>query len=160
MVIPQNLIDKGFSFSEVSEKDLSDYLTIKKICYKKYVDEYFGGWIDDVQIEMNTNAFNKLIGKSNFLKILLHDEVVGFFSFDILEDKISGITIQMIDKAQNMGVGSFYLHHITSLSDKNKTPIFLKVFKSNPTKNLYKKFGFTIYEETQSHYLMRYDPAK
>jgi hypothetical protein len=71
MVIPQNLIDKGFSFSEVNEKDLSDYLVIKKICYKKYVDEYFDGWIDDVQVEMNTNAFNKLIGKSNFLKILL-----------------------------------------------------------------------------------------
>ena len=58
MIIPQNLIDKGFSFTEVSEKDLSDYLAIKKICYKKYVDEYFGGWIDDVQVEMNTNAFN------------------------------------------------------------------------------------------------------
>ena len=67
--------------------------------------------------------------------------------------------IQIIDKAQNMGVGSFYLHHIISLSEKNKTPIFLKVFKSNPAKNLYEKFGFYVYEETQPQYLMRYDPA-
>ena len=155
----QELKDKGFSFSEVSELDLSDYLTVKKICYKKYVDEYYGGWIDDVQVEMNTNAFKRLSGKSTFLKILLNDEVVGFFSFDVLDYKIDGITIQMIDKAQNMGVGSFYLNHITSLSDKNMKPIFLKVFKSNPAKNLYERFGFTVYDETSSHYFMRYDPA-
>jgi ribosomal protein S18 acetylase RimI-like enzyme len=160
MIITQALKNKGFSFSDVTKSDLSDYLSIKKACYKKYVDEYYGGWIDDVQIEMNTNIFNKLCSKSNFLKILLNGEAVGFFSFDVLENKIAGITIQMIDKAQNMGVGSFYLHHITSLSDKNKTPIFLKVFKSNPAKNLYERFGFTVYDETESHYLMRYDPAK
>jgi predicted RNA-binding protein associated with RNAse of E/G family/ribosomal protein S18 acetylase RimI-like enzyme len=158
MEISQNLKDKGFLFSEINESDISDYLAIKKVCYRKYVDEYFGGWVDDVQVEMNTNAFNKLSGKSNFLKILLHGEVVGFFSFDVLENKISGITIQMIDRAQNMGVGSFYIEHITAISKKNKIPIFLKVFKSNPVKNLYKRYGFKIYKETFSHYLMRFDP--
>ena len=84
MMISQELEDKGFSFSEVSESDLPDYLKVKKICYKKYVDEYYGGWIDDVQVELNTNAFNKLKSKSTFMKILLNDEVVGFFSFDLL----------------------------------------------------------------------------
>ncbi|MCL2446955.1 MAG: GNAT family N-acetyltransferase [Oscillospiraceae bacterium] len=160
MIIPQKLKDKGFSLSEVSESDLSDYLTIKKICYTKYVDEYYGGWVDDVQIEMNTNVFNKLSGKSNFSKILLHGEVVGFFSFDDLEAEISGITIQMIEKAQNMGIGSFYLHHITALANQNNKPIFLKVFKSNPAQYLYQRFGFMSYEETDTHFLMRYDPAK
>ena len=159
MIIPQNLKDKGFSFFEVNETDLPDYLTVKKICYKKYVDEYYGGWIDDVQIDMNTAVFNKLRGKSNFLKIMMHGEIVGFFSFDVLEDRIAGVTIQMTDEAQNMGVGSFYLRHITALANQSNKPIFLKVFKSNPAINLYKRFGFLKYEETASHYLMRYDPA-
>ena len=90
MIISQDLKDKGFSFAEVNETDLSEYLKIKKICYEKYVDEYFGGWVDDVQLDMNTTAFNKLSGKSNFQKILLHGKAVGFFSFDVSDDKIFG----------------------------------------------------------------------
>ena len=160
MVLSQELKNKGFSLSNVGECDLPDYLIIKKKCYKKYVDEYYGGWVDTVQTEMNTNAFNRLSNKSNFLKILLNSETVGFFSFDVLENKIEGITIQLIEQARNMGLGSFYLNYITSLSDKNSVPIFLKVFKSNPAKNLYNRFGFKIYDETSSHYLMRYNPTK
>ena len=49
MNIPQDLVSKGFTFSEVNELDFNDYFAIKKICYEKYVDEYFGGWVDEVQ---------------------------------------------------------------------------------------------------------------
>ena len=158
MILSQELTNKGFSLSEVSDTDLADYLLVKKVCYEKYVDEYYGGWIDDVQIEMNTKIFNKTKSQYNFYKILLHNETVGFFAFGELDDRIGGISIQIIDKAQNMGIGSFYLNKIISLSKKSGKPIFLKVFKSNPAQNLYKRFGFKTYDETPSHYLMRYDP--
>jgi ribosomal protein S18 acetylase RimI-like enzyme len=64
----------------------------------------------------------------------------------------------MIEIAQNRGMGSFYLRHITSLSNETNKPVFLKVFKSNPAQNLYKGFEFEIYSETVSHYLMKYTP--
>ena len=89
-----------------------------------------------------------------------HNVTVGFFSYNELEDKIEGISIQMIELAQNKGMGSFYLQFIISLSQKTNKPIFLKVFKSNPAQNLYKGFGFEIYCETETHYLMRYNPMK
>ena len=66
----------------------------------------------------------------------------------------------MIEKAQNKGVGSFCLQHIVSLSEKSHTPIFLRVFMTNPAQNLYKRFGFEVYDQTQSHYLMQYVPGK
>ena len=158
MILSCDLINKGFSLSKVNNSDLLDYLLVKKKCYKKYVDEYFGGWIDDVQIEKNTTVFNNMNNQSCFQKILFNNETVGFLAYDEQEDKIDGISIQIIEKAQNKGVGSFYLNHITLLSKKNKNPIFLKVFKSNPAKNLYERFGFIIYDETFSHYLMKYVP--
>lgn len=85
---------------------------------------------------------------------------VGFFAYNELEDKIDDISIQIIEKAQNKGVGSFYLRHITSLSKRTNKPIMLKVFKSNPAGNLYKRFGFEKYMETASHYFMRYNPTE
>lgn len=156
MIISQELKEKGFSFVNTSEEDFSDYLNIKRNCYKNYVDQYFGGWIEDVQIKMNRDAFDKARKQSCFCKIILDGETVGFFGYGELEDRIDEITIQMLEKAQNYGVGSYYLGEITKLSDKTDKPIFLKVFKSNPAQNLYKRFGFKIYDESMSHYFMRY----
>jgi len=160
MILSRELIDKGFSLVNVVESDLADYINIKKICYAKYVDEYFGGWIDDIQVEKNTRSFNKTNNQSSSMKILLNNETVGFFGYDELSDRIDGITIQMTDKARNNGVGSFYLDHIISISNKDKKPIFLTVFKSNPAQNLYKKYGFKTYDESSSQYMMRYDPRQ
>jgi len=31
--------------------------------------------------------------------------------------------------------------------------------KSNPAQNLYKRIGFKVYEETATHYLMKFSPT-
>lgn len=160
MHLTAELIKQGFSLQDVSIDDLGNYIGIKKVCFKKYVDEYYGGWIEDIQIKMNTDAFNDMMKETSFQKLLLNHITVGFFAYDELDDKIEGISIQMLEVAQRRGVGSFYLEYITSLSKKVSKPIFLKVFKSNPAQNLYKRFGFDKYSETESHYLLMYNPIK
>jgi ribosomal protein S18 acetylase RimI-like enzyme len=159
VVLKQKLIDEGFSLSNVNESDFDVYFAISRVCYEKYVDEYFGGWDNDFQLEMNTNAFNKHIKQSTFKKIFLFDEIVGFLAFNDLEDKIDGVIIQMTEKARNKGIGSFYLEHITAIAKSENKPIFLQVFKSNPAQGLYERYDFKTYEESSSHYLMRYDPS-
>ncbi|MCL2407523.1 MAG: GNAT family N-acetyltransferase [Defluviitaleaceae bacterium] len=159
MLEHSTLLDKGFSFTRVVEDGLPGYLIVKKNCYEKYVDEYFGGWVNGVQLELNTEAFKRLLGKDDFIRISLHGETVGFYSFDVLDDRIDGITIQMIKMAQGMGVGSLYLRHIVNLSHETNKPIYLKVFKSNPAVKLYERFGFVIYDGTASHYLMKFNPS-
>jgi len=96
MKLSQNLIDKGFHLSAVNPSDLDDYISVKKHCYEKYVDEYYGGWVDDVQVGMNTSAFNQTMAQTCFQKIMFNDRIVGFWGYDELDDIIDGITIQMI----------------------------------------------------------------
>jgi ribosomal protein S18 acetylase RimI-like enzyme len=158
MELTPALTNKGFSLSDVEPSDFEPYFAVKKACYKKYVDEYFGGWVDETQRTMNTDAFNKISQETCFVKLLLHGSIVGFFAFDVQDDAIGGISIQMLECARNQGVGSFYLSHVISLANEQKKPIFLKVFQSNPAQKLYKRFGFSVYDKTNSHYLMRYDP--
>ena len=158
MIFPQELANKGLSLSNVDEQDFIDYLVIKKACYEKYVDEYFGSWVDEVQLMMQTKEFNESRKRSCFKKILMNGETVGFFTFEELDETVDGVSVQIIEKAQNMGVGSFYLNQIISLSVRTRKPIVLRVFKSNPAQNLYKRFGFYTFDETFSHYMMRYDP--
>jgi ribosomal protein S18 acetylase RimI-like enzyme len=160
MRLTAELIKQGFSLQDVILDDLSNYIDVKRVCYKKYVDEYYSGWIENIQVKMNTDVFNDTMKETCFQKLLLNNVPVGFFAYNELDDKIEGVSIQMIEVSQRKGVGSFYLQYITSLSKKVNKPIFLKVFKSNPAQNLYKKFGFNKYGETESHYLMIYNPIK
>lgn len=159
MRLTDELISKGFSLQDVIIDDLGTYIDVKRVCYKKYIDEYYGGWIENIQIKMNTDAFNDMMKETCFQKLLLNNVSVGFFAYNELNDKIEGISIQMLEVSQRKGVGSFYLQYITSISNKANKPIFLKVFKSNPAQNLYKRFGFFKYNETKSHYLMSYNPT-
>lgn len=159
MLLPQKLVSKGVSFADAEKSDFDVYFRISRACYEPYVDEFFGGWVDDFQLQMNIEHFEKNFARTCFKKIFLRSEIVGFFAFDEQPEKISGISVQMLEKARNIGIGSFYLRHITELAEKRKKPVFLKVFKTNPAQNLYKRFGFEIYGENESHFLMRFDPA-
>ena len=57
MRLTAELINQGFLLQEVRLDDLGSYIDVKRVCYKKYVDEYYGGWIENIQIKMYTNVF-------------------------------------------------------------------------------------------------------
>lgn len=145
----------GFSLSSVCESDYPEYFKVKKICYKKYVDEFYGGWDDDVQLVKNKTSFENAFAFTYFSKIMLNDEVVGFLTYCEKADRISNVSLQMIPNAQNNGIGSHFLGCLVDLSDRTGKDIYLKVFKTNPAQNLYKRFDFIVYDETVSHYLMK-----
>lgn len=149
---------KGFKLMTVHAADLKAYMYVKKVCYKQYVDTYYGGWDEDVQTRLNTEAFYKMMQTSFFMKLLQNAVTVGFLAYDEQKDQIAGMSIQMLETARGQGVCSCYLESVTALSARQQKPAFLKVFKTNPAQRLYKRFGFRIYDETATHYRMRYDP--
>ena len=158
MNLPVALAEKGLMLADVSETDLQDYIHVKKECFKQYVDEYFGGWVDEVQREKNAKGFRDMLTRTCFKKIVHEHIIVGFFTYNEQEDKIDGVTIQLLESVRNMGIGSFCLKHLTALSAETRKPVFLRVFRSNPARRLYMRFGFVVYDQTASHDLMRYDP--
>lgn len=156
---PQALIAKGFTFPSAQERDFSDYLQIKKECFLRYVERYYGGWEEGPQRRRNREAFENDKKRRCFQKVLLYGETVGFFGFDEREDVLEGITIQLAEKARGQGIGSFFLQQVAALSDRTGKPALLRVFHSNPAKGLYQRFGFEAVGETASHCQMRYTPA-
>lgn len=158
--LPQELADKGFALCPASAADLNDFVRVKMTCYRKYVEKFYGNWNDADQIQRNTERFYKTRGFTNFTKILFHENTAGFFSYDVREDRIAAVTLQMTEEARNLGMGSFILRHILALGKQIGKPVYLRVFKTNPAKRLYERFGFTVYDETESHFLMRHASAE
>jgi len=157
MILPQSLVDRGFELLDVTKQcDLIDYLFIMKCCFKKYVDECYGGWFDDDQIGRNTVWFDRFMAHSCFKKVVLRDKTVGFFAFDEKENCIDGVSIQILEEAQGQGIGSFYLRHIVALANEKGVTACLTVFKSNPAQELYKRFGFEVCGEIEAKYSMEY----
>lgn len=57
MKLTLELVNKGFSLCNVDSSDFTVYYDIVKKCYEKYVNEYFGTWVEEVQIKMNQKSF-------------------------------------------------------------------------------------------------------
>ena len=139
------------TFRKYKSSDYEFIYNLKKICYKKYVDEFFGGWNEEIQRKMYEEF---ILEKRNDIRLLyVNDNLVGFVD-GRNKDKYSYEqgNICLLPEFRGKGIGSWYLNEVIK-NHKNKD-IYLRVFKSNPAQNLYKRFGFEIYDETKSHYLM------
>ena len=158
MELTEELKNRGFALAGVEDGDFESYHAVKQVCYEKYVAQYYGGWDDDLQRKMNRTAFENTKEQTLFYKILMQDKTVGFFNFHEKADVIEDLTIQMLPDAQNKGVGTFYLHYLTTLADRVQKPVLLKVFQSNPAKTLYERHGFLVYEDIGTHFRMKYTP--
>ncbi len=138
---------------ELRKYEDSDYefvYEVKKLCYQKYVDEYYGGWVEKTQREM----FAKLMVQdaAHSYIILVSGERVGFFSEgENSSDCYRPNNICLKPDFRGKGIGTDIL---TKAIEKHKSQdIVLRCFKSNPAQNLYKRLGFVVFDETQSHFL-------
>lgn len=124
---------------------------VKKEAYKKYVEENFGQWNEEVQKEY----FDKFIDgvKENAYIIEYDNKDVGFYNGEVIENgdyEIGNICI--IPEYQGRGIGTKIVKDIIKQNiDRN---IRLQYFKQNPVGNLYKRLGFVLVSESKYHYQM------
>lgn len=147
--------NKGFSLNDVCKGDLEDFISIEKVSHSKYVVEnrnFFGEWNEKVL----RDSFEEKRKMTFFKKVLWKDETVGFLSYDQQEDKIDKIFIRLIEKAQNKGIGTWFLSDLKKLAGELSIPLFLMVIKTNPAQNLYRQLGFELYKEQNVFYYFRY----
>ena len=142
-----------YSFRKYEEKDFEYLYQTKKDCFKWYVEKLYGEWNDNFQIEFFRNYINKELDNINV--IVYQNREIGIFTNKINEDNKSVIELFYIDKKfQGRGIGKEILEEQLEKDKQNGRDTILQVFKENPARFLYKKVGFEVYDETESHYKM------
>ena len=124
---------------------------VKKEAYKKYVEENFGQWDEEVQKEYFDKFINDV--KENAYIIEFQNKDIGFYNGEILENgdyEIGNICI--IPEYQGKGIGTKILKDI--IKQNIERDIKLQYFKQNPVGKLYQRLGFILVGEGEYHYKM------
>lgn len=108
---------------------------------------------EDERLKIVNYVNNKVIGDFNDYKLIVVDSnIVGCLLVNKYEDGYLLDEIYLEDSYRGLGIGSAIIRNI--LMDK-KT-IYLWVYKDNMRAiSLYKKFKFSIIDETETRYLMK-----
>ena len=140
-----------FKLRPYEEKDYDFVYEVKKIGYQKYVEEFYGEWDETVQHEMFDSYLAQRRDKINI--IIFEGKDVGFVDGGLLDDgRYEQGNICLLPEARGKGIGSKILENI--ISENKEREIALRVFKTNPAKRLYERFGFEVINETEAHFVM------
>ncbi|GLB31744.1 hypothetical protein LAD12857_36670 [Lacrimispora amygdalina] len=157
MILSDDLICEGYTIEPVGEGDSDQYMKIRKDFLKPFVDQYYGGWVEEIQMIIANDLFHRTRKDASFLKILKSGETIGFLAYKEQPDQITDISVIMSESGQEIELLGEFLHFITRLSDRTKKPVLLTVYQSAPFADLYLEHGFTIYGTSRTHYLMSYN---
>ena len=127
----------------------------KSRCMREYIEQTWGTWDEDAQRASFTDRFE--LGEINI--IVSGGRDVGFIAALNEPTAIQLFNIMIAPEFQNQGVGTAVLQHLQAVARALGVPIRLQVLMVNPARKLYDRLGFTLTEETPTHFRMLWRPT-
>lgn len=111
-------------------------------------------------LQMQYNAWEEMVrtrysGSDDFI-IMFDSERVGRVQFSETAEELRIINISILPLFQGEGIGTEILRKLLTDATRKKLQATLEVDKSNPAINLYRRLGFTEYQDGQLKTLMKY----
>ncbi|QMS85269.1 GNAT family N-acetyltransferase [Candidatus Xianfuyuplasma coldseepsis] len=139
-----------YSLRKASIEDKKCIYDLKKNSNYKYVDEIWG-WDETYQI----NDFNDSFIIEELTVIENEGNVIGFYQLSVHPDKINLTEIHIKPEFRGRGIGSELINAFITGARNQRKRLTLGSFKSNTrATELYHRLGFTIFDETATHYMM------
>ncbi len=135
------------SFRPIKHKDFDFLWRLHNAALKDYVTQTWG-WDEDWQKRNFAKTFKP--GKAQI--IVFEEKDVGYWEVSEKETETVLISIRLLPEYQSCGIGTKI---IKDLLDNTQKPVRLQVLKVNPAKKLYERLGFEIFDETDTHFLMK-----
>ena len=139
-----------------AREDDYDFLSDLHTASMRAVIEVVWGWNDEFQERFFREHF-----QPERLRIIEVDGAdVGVIGFDIDAERLYIGPIEVDPRLQGRGVGSAALAELFAIADAAGVPCTLQVLKVNHSAfRLYRRVGFEVFEETETHHRMRRPPS-
>ena len=134
-----------------TEDDKEFAYQAKRAAFREYVEQVWG-WDEGKQRKLHNQRF----AAQDFCVINLDGKDVGIMSVDLKSDSVFVNQLYILPEHQTRGIGGRCMSIVVEEGDKLDLPIRLRVLKVNHRAvAFYERLGFTITDETGTHFLMQ-----
>ena len=125
--------------------DLTLTYEITEDAMRGYVEETWGNWDEDEQLQKHRTNFTP----ETYKIILVKDEVAGLVAVEEFPSHIWLVKLYLLAKYRDQGIGSQVLQGVQKSATAQGKPVTLRVLRVNKrAQALYAKHGFKVTEES------------
>ena len=128
-------------------------LAVKKEAFGPHIMKRWG-WDEQLQRKTHTERWEA----KRFFRILRDGVAVGTVAIDEAPDHLRVGEFYIFSAYQHRGVGTEVLAQILRDADSKNLPVRLECLKWNPALSLYKRFGFVVTHDSETHFHMERQP--
>ena len=127
-----------------SQDDLALTYAITEDAMRGYVEETWGKWDEEEQLEKHRANFTP----ETYKIILVKDEVAGLVAVEEFPSHVWLVKLYLLAAHRGQGIGSQVLHGVQKSATDQGKPLTLRVLRVNKrAQELYAKHGFRVTEE-------------
>ena len=132
-------------FRPATQDDLALTYAITKDAMRGYVEETWGTWDEDEQLQKHRTNFTP----ETYKIILVEDEEAGLVALEEFPSHVCLVKLYLLSRYRGLGIGSHVLQHVQRDAAANGKPVTLRVLRVNTrAQALYAKHGFEVTEES------------
>lgn len=133
-------------------EDLEFLFELLKASLGPYVEQTYGPWQEDVQ---RARFFESTQPETHEV-VECEGRRIGCLKVERRPNEIVLQRVFLLPAFQNRGIGTRLVRELLSEARSSGMPIRLRVFKVNPAQELYRRLGFAVTGETETHVLMEH----
>ena len=142
-------------FRPAVSEDFDFLYPLNRTTMREYVVKTWGSWNESWQRKYYRQHFRPAACKV----IVCEGQDVGVLPTGRTERDFFIARIQLLPMFQGRGIGTALINTILGEAHDSGMPVTLHVLRvNNRAQRLYKRLGFSIVEETRTHYLMKATP--
>jgi ribosomal protein S18 acetylase RimI-like enzyme len=134
--------------------DLEFLYALLEVALGPYVAQTYGAWKEEEQ----RARFAASTRPESHQIVELAGRPVGCLAVDWSGDHVKLQRVLLVPEAQGRGIGSHLVRELLARASAARRPVRLRVFKVNPAQRLWRRLGFTVIGETETHWLMEHAP--
>jgi GNAT superfamily N-acetyltransferase len=138
-VVPMERNEESFEFA----------LAVKKEALGPHIIERWG-WDEKLQRKTHSERWNA----RRFFRIVCDGASIGTVSFDEAPDHVTLAEFYLLSAFHRRGIGTEVLMKILRKAEARHLPVRLQCLKWNPALSLYRRHGFVVTGETDTHFQM------
>ncbi len=150
MDTPLQLSDR-LKLRKASQDDMEFAFQVKRAAFREYAALVWG-WDEDMQRQLHDRRFRE----QDYRIVNLDGKDIGIISMAVEPDCVFVNNLYILPEHQGQGVGRKCMQDILERGRDLGLTVRLQVLKVNPRAVVfYKRLGFTITDETDTHFLMQ-----